>query len=252
MKTAVSLWMVLLLAALPGPVRADKDPAPFHPGERLTYTLYWEMIPAGTASLEVLPIETCQDVPAYHFAMQVESNGFIDTFYKVRDRIDAFTDKEMRHSLLYTKKQQEGRHSRDVRVTFNWDRSQARYTNFGKREKPVHIPEGTFDPLSIFYAFRFRTLQEGTALEASVSDGKKCVVGKARILSRESISVPAGTFDTYLVEPDLRDVGGVFKKSKDATLQVWVSSDARHMPVKIKSRVVVGSFSAELDSISRR
>jgi hypothetical protein len=60
--------------------------------------------------------------------------------------------------------------------------------------------------------------------------------------------VPCGIFDTYLVEPDLKDIGGVFRKSKNAKLEVWVTSDNRHIPVKIKSKVIVGSFVAELIS----
>ena len=35
-------------------------------------------------------------------------------------------------------------------------------------------------------------------------------------------------------------------KSKDAKLQLWLSDDKYRIPVKIKSEVVVGSFSAEL------
>jgi hypothetical protein len=38
----------------------------------------------------------------------------------------------------------------------------------------------------------------------------------------------------------------VFEKSKDARIQLWVTADRRHIPVKIKSRVVVGTFVGEL------
>jgi len=43
-------------------------------------------------------------------------------------------------------------------------------------------------------------------------------------------------------------VGVVFEKSKNAKIQVWVTADKRRMPVKIKSKVVVGSFVGELVS----
>jgi hypothetical protein len=51
-----------------------------------------------------------------------------------------------------------------------------------------------------------------------------------------------------LVEPDLKHVGGVFKKSKNAKLRIWVTADARRIPVKIESEVIVGSFVGELVS----
>ena len=46
----------------------------------------------------------------------------------------------------------------------------------------------------------------------------------------------------------MEHIGGVFKKSKGAKLQIWVTSDERRIPVKIKSKVSVGSFVAELVS----
>jgi hypothetical protein len=70
------------------------------------------------------------------------------------------------------------------------------------------------------------------------------------VVRRETIRVPAGTFDTLLIEPDLSHVGGVFEKSPDAKIQLWVSADPRRVPVKLKSKVVVGSFSGELVSIT--
>jgi hypothetical protein len=38
----------------------------------------------------------------------------------------------------------------------------------------------------------------------------------------------------------------VFKKSRNASLRIWVSADEKHIPVRISSKVVVGSFTAEL------
>ena len=51
------------------------------------------------------------------------------------------------------------------------------------------------------------------------------------------------------MEPDLEHVGGVFKRSKDAKVQIWVTADERRIPVKIKSKVAVGSFVGELLSV---
>jgi hypothetical protein len=229
---------------------ADGD-YPFRPGEKLTYELFWEVIPAGTAVLEVRPMETVDGTRAYHFAFTVKSTPFIDNFYKVRDFVDAYVDTSMTHSILYRQKQQEGKHKRDIAVTFDWIKAQTQYENFGKKTKPIPILPGTFDPLSVFYAFRLRQLGENMTFEIPVSDGKKCTIGKARILERQTIKVASGEYDTFLVEPDMKDVGGVFNKSKDAKLHVWVTSDENHIPVKITSKVVVGRFVAELVSIEK-
>jgi hypothetical protein len=220
----------------------------FRPGERLTFVLKWTVIPAGEAVLEVLPLEHMAGLDAYHFVLTARSNAFIDAFYTVRDRIDAWSDAAMTRSLVYRKKQHEGSTRRDITVSFDWEEMTAQYTNKGQSREPIAITDGTFDPLSIFYWSRSVDLVVGGQIQRAVTDGKKHVIGAADVVRRERITVPAGTFDTLLIEPDLSHVGGVFEKSPDAKIQLWISADRRRLPVKLKSKVIVGSFSGELVS----
>ncbi len=223
----------------------------FGPGERLTFVLKWTFVPAGEAVLEVLPVERMAGHEAHHFVLTARSNSFVDAFFMVRDRIDAWADSSMSRSLHYRKKQHEGRTRRDVAVIFDWDAMTAQYVNQGEARAPIAITAGTFDPLSIFYWFRLAELSVGMQVHRPVTDGKKQVSGMATVVGRETVSVAAGTFDAYLVEPDLAHVGGVFEKSPDARVQIWVSADHRRLPIKLKSKVVVGSFSGELVRIEK-
>lgn len=229
---------------------ATEDSFPFSPGEKLTFKLNWGIIPAGEAVLEVLPIETKNGIDSYHFLMTVKSTPFIDAFYKVRERIDSYVDLDMTHSLLYTKKQHEGRHKRDVIVVFDWEKSEANYSDYGKKREPISILPGSFDPLSVLYYFRLFNLEANSMIEIPVTDGKKCVTGIGQVIKREKLKLPTGTYDTFLIEPDLKHIGGVFKKSKDAKIKLWVTTDSRRMPIKIMSKVRIGSFTGELiDSV---
>ena len=228
-------------------ITAAEIEVPFLPGEKLVFEVKWKFIPAGEAVLEVLPLETISGVKHYHFVMKAKTYKYIDPLYKVRDRIDAYTDLKMTYSKLYKKKNR-GRRKKDIVVNFDLEGQQAQYSKNGKKRKPISIKPGSFDPLSVFYAFRFFNLKENTVLEVPVTDGKKCVMGKAKVIKRETIVVESGTYDTYLVEPDLKHIGGVFKKSKNAKLRIWVTADARKIPIKVESEVIVGSFVAELIS----
>ena len=239
---AIALMIILYCAKI---TSATMTSLPFSPGEKLTFQVRWSFIPAGEAVLEVLPIETVRGVRAHHFVMTAQTYPLIDVFYKVRDRIDSYTDIEMTHTLLYRKRNR-GRRTRDVVVTFDWEKTEAQYSNWGKRAPPISLVPGSFDPLSIFYAFRCHEPTENNQIQAPVTDGKKCVMGKATVIRKERITVVGGTYDTYLVEPDLEHIGGVFQKSPHAKLKIWVTADSKRMPVKVKSKVVVGSFVAEL------
>ena len=226
---------------------AGERRVPFSPGEKMTLQVRWAFIPAGEVVLEILPFETVNGVRSYHFAMTARTYPLIDPFYKVRDRIDAYADAEMSHSVLY-KKKQDGKSKRDIVVNFNWEKLEAQYSNFNTKIEPISISPGAFDPLSIFYAFRLFELKTGTKINAPVTDGKKFVNGEASVLNQEKIYVTDKWYETYLVEPELEHIGGVFKQSTDAKLQIWVTADDRRIPVRIKSKVVVGSFVAELVS----
>ena len=60
------------------------------------------------------------------------------------------------------------------------------------------------------------------------------------------MTVPAGKFKVVGTTPEMKNLSGVFKKSPDGILRVWYSADNRRLPVKISSKVVVGSFTASL------
>ncbi|MGE4299237.1 MAG: DUF3108 domain-containing protein [Desulfovibrionaceae bacterium] len=246
-KTAMAALAALCLVM--GPVLthvAHARPFPFAPGETLTYALRWEAVPAGQATLAVAPMASFANQTAWHFVMTAHTNAFVDFFYKVRDRIDAHTDAALDKSLHFSQIQREGSYHRDIDVAFDWTRLRATYSNRGEPRDPIVIYPGTYDVLSIFYAFRLMPVATGARLAASVTDGKKNVIGYADVHERVWITTPAGEFDTYRIIPDLQHLGGVFKKSDDAILELWVTADGRNIPVRIKSKVVVGSFYADL------
>jgi len=233
------------------PAGAEEGPAlrpemPFEPGEELVFALKWGFVSAGEATLAVLPMETIDGVEAYHFVMTARTNSFVDLFYKIRDRFDSYTDLSMNRSLLYRKEQQEGTTSRDIEVRFDWEGGQAHYTDRGESLPPVELLPGSFDPLSIFYYVRLLELEEGAIHERPVNDGKKNLQAQLKVVARETVTVPAGTFETYKLVPDPRNFGGVFKESKNSKLHLWVTADGRRQLVKIQSKVAVGSFVAEL------
>jgi len=221
--------------------------SPFLAGERARYQVRWSFVTAGQVEISVEREKHFEEKDAYHFSLSAMTLPFIDVFYKVRDRIDSFTDADVSHSLHYSKVQT-GNSKRDIEVLFDWQEQMVSYRNFTEKLQPVKIEDGTFDPLSAYFFLRTQDIRSLKHIARPVTDGKKLVQGKAKILGRERITVPAGEFDTYLVEPDMKDARGVFEKSKNARLLVWLTADERHLLVKGQSKVVVGNIVAELVS----
>lgn len=242
------LAVLLVSAVSSNNLRAEEKDLPFQPGERLTFQLRWGIIPAGEAVLEVLPVEIVDGIKAFHFVLTARTNAFVDVFYKVRTRIESYTDIGMTHSILYRQKKREGKTKRDIVVTFDWDKNQAMYSNFGKKREPISIHPGSFDPLSVLYYARLLDLNANAEIRCPVTDGKKSIIGRGRVKKREKIMISDKTYDAFLMEPELKHVGGVFEKSRDAKIKLWVTADHRKIPLRIKSKVVVGSFVGELSS----
>ena len=242
----VSLLLLLMTIGLCNISYCEEKDGAFYPGEKLVFDLNWGILPAGEAILEVADITTFNGLKVYHFVMTAKTSGFVDFFYTVRSHIESYTPLDISRSLFFKKDQREGRTKRNIEVTFNWEKNKAQCSSYGKIQDPISIFPGTLDPLSALYAFRLCEIKENSEIKMPVTDGEKFEVGVAPIFARETIEVSGIEYDTYLVEPDTKKVSGLFVKSDDAKVQVWVTADKRHIPVKLKSKVFIGSFTGEL------
>ncbi|MBI4634056.1 MAG: DUF3108 domain-containing protein [Deltaproteobacteria bacterium] len=238
---------ILLLCLVSGGAEAADRKIPFHPGERLTYRATWGVLPAGDLTLEVLPMESMRGVAAYHFAMTTKTNTVIDLVYKVRERQDSYVDEGMTHSILY-KKWSEGEHPRDVVVDFNWEKREATRSNFGEKMTPVPLAPGSFDSLALFFVIRLYDLKENRTLEIPITRGDNSITVRATVVKREKIEIAGKPYDAFEVVPDMERLerDKVIKKSDTPELRIWFTTDARKIPVKIRSKVKVGHFVFEL------
>ena len=237
----------------------DTHARPFLPGEKLTYQLKWGPIPAGEAALELLPIEELDNQPVYHIVMTVRTNAFVDLIYTYRSRIDAYVDIDMTRSLRYQEKTRKRRKVKEIIVDFDWMSKQAYFkrveTVIGSKSdilKTEHVTPlmiGTFDPLSVYYYTRLLDLHVGDRITRPISDGLKCTVAEAEVTRRESVTANGVTYDTYLVQPDFKGVNPVFDILAGANILVWVTADARHLPIKLASRITLGHFTGELITV---
>lgn len=256
--TAVLLFVLIMI---PAHGSSGETATVFAPGEKLTFELKWGIFPAGTAEVEVLPMEMIDGKPVYHFVMRTRTNSFLDAFYRVRIRIDAYADLNNTRSIKYVKNTEVRKDYKEVIVTFDWQRNQAHYRrtcidnaefdNPIVDEKTIDLIPNSLDPLSAFYYSRTVLLNGKRRVEWPVTDGKKSVMARATVLKRQKLEVNRKKYDTFLILPDLQHVSGVFDKSKDAKVFIWVTADEHRIPIKLKSAVAVGSFTGELVSIER-
>ena len=246
MKVAIAALLTFACAGL-----AVADATPFL-GESLTYRLRWGAITAGTATFtaETATEPELADEPAVSLTMAAKTTKFLDKIYKVRDTIRAVAAQDLSRTLVYKKDQQEGGEEKDLTVSFDWDKMLVQRTEVEdertKERDPLEIVEGTLDPLSLFYRIRTMELKAGDVVKMPLTDGKRFNHGTATVVKRETIKLRGKKVAAILVEPDTGNLGGVFKKSKNAKLQIWFSDTDACIPLMFKSKVKVGSFTGEL------
>lgn len=260
-------WHAVLLVALGGltggarlaaddslpAVPAAVQPAPaFAGGETLTYKLGWGIFRVADSSLTVEPGEY-KDQPALRISLTTRTNSFADAFYKVRNTSTSWVSPEVSHALEYSAVQLESTRDRDTVATFDPAALTARYRNNlnGSERGPVDIQPGTFDPLSIVFYVRSLDFKVGDEIIVPTSNGKEFFNTIVHVRKKVTRKFAIGKREAYLLEPDIKDVGGVFKRSEGGRIRFYFSADADKLPLRMESEVAIGSFWAELTEVAR-
>ncbi len=217
--------------------------------ENLKFEISWGPVNVGEASLEVAQKVSFNGKLAYHIISQARSNSFCDTFYKVRDLNESWMDAINLSSLGYSKNLREGHFFRDEWVFFNHDTHFFLARTVSKNGSVIYstgpIISHIEDILSSLYYLRSQTLTPGKNVLVNVNTKKNWPL-LVRVIRKEKITVPAGTFDTILVEPLVRKHGIFIQKGRK--LQVWLTDDAKKIPVQMQVDIFFGHVSAVLVS----
>ena len=211
-------------------------------GERLVFKLSWFGIPAGKTVVEASDAGYLQGKKMYGISAVTASNQFIDAFYPVRDGIYSFIFADTLASYKFMVHQEEGTYRSDKEIIFDYVKRKATFTKNGDVSM-YDIPGFVTDSLSAYYYFRTKELRVGKLITIDVFDDKQLWQVEVQILRKERIQTPAGTFDTLLTKPLLK-FEGIFQRKGD--VYIWITDDSRKMPVRMRSKIVIGSINAEL------
>ncbi len=210
----------------------------FGVGERLSFDIGYGFINAGSATMEVADLIEYTGRPAYRIVTTAESNKFFSSFYPVSDRVETIMDAVGMFSWRFEKVLREGKYRAERQYTID----QINHMVVDK-DDTITVAAYVQDALSAFYYIRTQPLTVGKTLYIdNFTDGKNYPL-EVKVHRKEKIKTKAGEFDCLVVEP-LLQTAGIFKH--EGKLTVWLTDDRLRMPVMMKSKVVVGSITAEL------
>ncbi len=233
----IPLLMLCFTIFLPSGANAYSIP------EKLVFDLTWTGIKAGTATQEIV-----KENGVTKIISTARSADWLSVFFPVEDRIETVLANSKTAGpglpITYNMKIHEGKTRRDKEITFDHAKKTALYVDrMNGEKKSFDIEKDTLDTLSSFYYLRSMPLEIGKSVFVTVFDGKRLWNTEIRVLRREKIKTDLGRFDTIVVQP-LMKAEGIFDKRGD--MFIWLTDDARRLPVKMKTKVPVGSVTATL------
>lgn len=228
----------LFAAIIAATVAAAPVEQKFVDGETLDYNIAWMKITGGTARMTIAP----NGDGAFRITSVAKSSPSFSRFFKVRDEIETTVSRDDFSTLRYVKRlDEDGDKMVETTVIENGIATRKR-----KKTRTTRVPRPIYDPISVIYQLRTRDLSPGKTYDFElIADGKLYTV-HAKVVRREKVQTPAGTFDCVRVEPSMVS-GGVEREEK---LYLWYTDDERRIPVRIRTEVKFGAVTATLRGMS--
>jgi len=214
--------------------------------EKLTYSVSWQFVKVGEATMEIRGFDDIDGRKAYHIYSSAQTKPFFDEVFKVRDTNEAWMDAESKCSLQFVQSIDEGGWTKNESLYFNQiDNRYIRSDNgsWTMGDTPPYVQ----DVMTALYYVRTMDLKVGEQYTLNAHSGDLSWPLVVNVLREESIDTPAGTFDCVVVEPHVMENAGIFKAT--GQMQVWMTNDEKKIPVFVKVKTPLGSTSAILEEI---
>jgi len=227
--------------------------------QTLTYTVDWRVFTAGRAVFQL-----DQQGPLMKVQATADTVGATNMIYQVIDRFQSSFNMATGCSAGFSKQTQEGRRKISSDLTFTpganalspkaeqqpalgtqtlIERNLIRNTT---KQQQGQIPACVTDTLSGIFYVASQQLTVGQDLKLPLADAMRTVGVTMKVEAREDVKTPAGTFPAIRVQPTA-DAGVVKNRG---TITIWYSDDARHLPVQIRAKLLWGTITFHLQSVS--
>lgn len=218
----------------------------FKCGEQLVYRIHYGFIDAGQATIKVE--DSCTSVlgrKTYHIVGTGVSKGMVNVIFKVNDKYETYLDSQAICPLMFVRRVDEGGFKINQDMLFDQD-----YHMVNSNGKKLKVPAYVQDMMSAFYyarTFDYSDMQPGKIDSVVTLVDNEIWVLKIKFIRRDTIKSDVGKVACMVFEPMVQK-GRIFKHNDD--LQVWISDDKNHIPIRAQANILVGSIKMDIVSWS--
>jgi hypothetical protein len=225
----------------PRPAIAERA-VPFKLGETLTYDVSWSsFLTAGTVVVKVGEKRPSRNSLAYYIVAEGRPTPLVSRlyplYYKLDTLLDAFTLLPQRGSLY----SQEGTRRSLRTTTFDRTSRKASFQYEGsttvKADFPV--PPDVQDLLSALYVMRAMPLKAGGRMAMAVSNDGNTYTLQIAIAAPVRMKTALGVVSAWKLIPTVDDPNDPLV---GRNIGIWLSDDARRLPVRVQGDLPVGTF----------
>jgi uncharacterized protein DUF3108 len=231
--------VILTLAALQG--GAADPPAPRYPwgvGERLTYSAKLGLISLGSGTLEVAGIDTVRGTEVFRFRFRLQGKTIV---YSLDDVLESFVGTQDMISRRFLQDFVEN--GKPIKRHYEILPDSGYFREEGKPgTQPA--PADALDDAAFFYFVRVTELQVGKKYTFDRYFRKEKNPVTIEVIKREKMELPDGRDVDCLVLHPVIDTKGMFSKRSDT--RIWLTDDARRLPVQIRSKFPFGTITLRM------
>lgn len=233
------------------PAAAKRErPVPFRAGEKLEYDVGWSSyVTAGSATVTVVEKKPSYGSTAYYIVAEGRPTPLLSKLYTLYYKADSLIDVYSLLSQRGSTYSEEGRRRRLKVTLFNQAAKKAQYEvkTATHVTKELAVPAYTQDVLSALYVLRSIPLKPGDRFNMPVSDNGNVYTLQVTIGNVEPVKTGIGTMQATKVTPLIRAAGG---ETPGRGLAIWITNDAKKIPVRIEAQLAVGKFTLVLRQAS--
>ena len=220
---------------------ASTPAVPFGVGERMEYGGKFGFISAGSAELIVARIDTVRGHPSWEFQFNSEVSV---PLYKQRSEFSSRTGIRDWISREFVKNVVENGRERNEIFRIHPDSGFYRRNNNTETKATSELP---LDNVAFFYWVRTIPLEVGKTYRFHRYFRAEHNPVIIRVEKRDRKEMPDGSkVPVLLLRPIVNEDGGMFHEKSKAKL--WITDDARRIPVEIETDLIVGNLKLILRS----
>ncbi|SHO50650.1 Protein of unknown function [Desulfopila aestuarii DSM 18488] len=201
-------------------------------------------IKLGELDLEIRAVADKADIFEI-YALVTTEDSVLNAIYPVRDIHLTNVRGVDRFPFSYEVWQKEGYNYRAHRfTTYDQEQGVVSYTKNDKAPVAYKVDPPVHNEFSAFFASRLMPLTPGSSFLVPTFADKRRSEVEVRVMAKEHFEETVlGVVDTFKVSPILK-FKGLYDKRGDTT--IWYTADECRVPVKITSKLKIGSVTATL------